>query len=138
MRWRRRSAAPRRWTCPQRVRSAGTRPCGCSTRTPRPSCKPTCQWALDIVNVCPDVGSGFLWMGELYERRAPEDDVEKINWAVDGHANVDAALSAALNISRGRAAGQLQYAIDLRERLPQVAAVFAAGAIDFRMMAALV
>src|SRR3954468_12689519 len=83
-------------------------------------------------------GQRVLWMGELYERRAPEDDVEKINRALDGHANVDAELSAALNISRGRAAGQWQYAIDLRERLPRVAAVFATGAIDFRMMAALV
>lgn len=83
-------------------------------------------------------GRRLLWMGELYARRAPEDDVEKINWAIDGHANVVAEISAALNISRGRAAGQLRYAIDLRERLPKVAEVFATGAIDFRMMAALV
>ena len=49
-----------------------------------------------------------------------------------------AEISAALNISRGRAAGQLQCAIALRERLPRVAEVFATGAIDLRMMAALV
>ena len=83
-------------------------------------------------------GRRFMWMGELYARRAPEDDVEKINWAIDGHANVVAEISAALNISRGRASSQLQYAIDLRERLPKVGEVFAAGEIDFRMMAALV
>jgi hypothetical protein len=83
-------------------------------------------------------GQRFMWMGELYARRAPEDDVEKINWAIDGHANVVAEISAALNISRGRASSQLQYAIDLRERLAKVAEVFAAGEIDFRMMAALV
>ena len=77
-------------------------------------------------------------IGELYARRAPEEDVERINWAIDGHANVVAEISAALNISRGRAAGQLRYAIDLRERLPKVAEVFATGAIDFRMMAELV
>jgi hypothetical protein len=77
-------------------------------------------------------------MGELYARRAPEDDVELINWAIDGHACVVAEISAALNISRGRAAGQLSYAIALRERLPKVAEVFGTGAIDFRMMAALV
>jgi uncharacterized protein DUF222 len=77
-------------------------------------------------------------MAELYARRASEDGVENFNWAVDGHANVVAELSAALNISRGRAAAQLRYAIDLRERLPQMAEVFAAGAIDFRMMAAVV
>jgi Domain of unknown function (DUF222) len=83
-------------------------------------------------------GRRLAWMGELYARRAPEDDVDRINWAIDGHANVVAEISAALNISRGRASGQLQYAIALRERLPKVAEVFATGAIDFRMMAALV
>jgi hypothetical protein len=31
-------------------------------------------------------------MGELYARRAPEDDVEKTNWAIDGHANGDAPV----------------------------------------------
>ncbi len=77
-------------------------------------------------------------MGELYVRRAPEDDAERSNWAIDGHANVVAEISAALRISRGRAGAQLRYAIALRERLPTVAEVFGAGAIDFRMMAALV
>ncbi len=80
----------------------------------------------------------LAWMGELYARRAPADDVERSNWAIDGHANVVAEISAALRISRGRAAGQLRYAIALRERLPKVAEVFRSGAIDFRMMAALV
>lgn len=77
-------------------------------------------------------------IGELYARRAPEDDVERLNWAIDGRANVVAEVSAAYNVSRGRAAGQLHYAIALRERLPQVATVFGSGAIDFRMMAAIV
>jgi hypothetical protein len=83
-------------------------------------------------------GRRLAWMGELYARRAPEDDVERTCWAIDGHANVVAEISAALNISRGRASGQLQFAIALRERLPKVAEVFCTGAIDFRMMAALV
>jgi len=83
-------------------------------------------------------GRRFMWIGELYARRAPEDDDEKINWAIDGHANVVAEISAALNISRGRASSQLQYAIDLRDRLPRVGEVFAAGEIDFRMVAAMV
>jgi Domain of unknown function (DUF222) len=83
-------------------------------------------------------GRRLMAIAELYARRAPEEDAERINWAIDGHANVVAEISAALNISRGRAAGQLRYAIDLRERLPKVAKVFATGAIDFRMMAELV
>jgi hypothetical protein len=76
--------------------------------------------------------------GELYARRAPKDDVDRENWAVDGHENVVAELAAALHISRGRARGRLRYAIVLRERLPGVAEVFARGLIDFRMMSAVV
>ncbi len=77
-------------------------------------------------------------VGELYARRAPEDDVDRENWAIDGHENVVAEIAAALYISRGRARGRLRYAIVLRERLPRVAEVFARGLIDFRMMAAVV
>ncbi len=77
-------------------------------------------------------------IGELYSRRAPEDDVDRENWAIDGHENVVAEVAAALHTSRGRARGRLRYAIVLRERLPRVAEVFARGLIDFRMMAAVV
>jgi hypothetical protein len=77
-------------------------------------------------------------IGELYVRRAPADDAERFNWAVDGHENVVAEVAAALGISRGRAGGRLRYAIALRERLPRVAEVFARGEIDFRLMAAVV
>jgi hypothetical protein len=77
-------------------------------------------------------------MGELYARRAPEDDVERTNWAIDGHENVVAEISAELQISRGRARGQLRYAIHLREKLPQVMGVFKTGVIDMRMVIAIV
>ncbi len=77
-------------------------------------------------------------IGELYARRVPADDAQRWNWAIDGHENVVAEVAAALGISRGRAAGRLRYAIVLRERLPRVAEVFAHGAIDFRVMAAVV
>jgi hypothetical protein len=30
-------------------------------------------------------------IGELYARRAPADDAERLNWAIDGHENVVAA-----------------------------------------------
>ncbi len=77
-------------------------------------------------------------MGELYARRAPEDDVERMDWAIDGHENVVAEISAELHVSRGRARGQLGYAIDLREKLPRVMGVFKTGVIDMRMVIALV
>jgi hypothetical protein len=83
-------------------------------------------------------GRELAAIGELYERRAPEDDVDRGNWAIDGHENLVAEVSAALGISRGRARGRLHYAIALRERLPRVAEVFSRGFIDFRMMAAVV
>ncbi len=77
-------------------------------------------------------------IGELYERRAPEDDVDRSNWAIDGHENLVAEVAAALRISSGRARGRLRFAIALRERLPRLAEVFASGLIDFRLMAAVV
>ena len=83
-------------------------------------------------------GRELAAIGELYARRAPEDDCDRLNWAIDGHENVVAEVAAALGISRGRARGRLRYAIALRERLPRVADVFARGLIDFRVMAAVV
>jgi hypothetical protein len=83
-------------------------------------------------------GRELAAIGELYVRRAPQDDMDRENWAIDGHENVVAEVSAALGISRGRARGRLRYAIALRERLPRVAEVFASGLIDFRLMAAVV
>ena len=47
-------------------------------------------------------GRRLMAIPELYVRRAPEVDVDRINWAIDGHANVVAEISAALNISRLR------------------------------------
>ena len=49
-----------------------------------------------------------------------------------------AEISAAQNISRGRAGGQIHLARVLRDELPAVAAVFATGAIDYRMVATIV
>ena len=77
-------------------------------------------------------------MGELYARRAPEDDTERTCWAIDGHENVVAEISAELRISRGRARGQLRYAIHLREKLPRLMAVFMTGVIDMRMVITIV
>ncbi len=83
-------------------------------------------------------GRELAAIGELYARRAPEDDSDRLDWAIDGHENVVAEIAAALGISRGRARGRLRYAIALRERLPRIAEVFAHGLIDFRLMAAVV
>ena len=76
-------------------------------------------------------------IGELDARRAQEL-ADSIFWRTDPFEEVTAEVSAALNIGRGRASGLIRYARALRDKLPAVAAVFATGAIDFRMMMTIV
>jgi hypothetical protein len=72
-------------------------------------------------------------VGELDARRAVELAERKL-WRSDPFDEVAAEVSAAQNISRGRAAGQIHMARVLRDELPAVAAVFATGVIDYRMV----
>jgi hypothetical protein len=72
-------------------------------------------------------------VGELYARRAVEW-AERELWCTDPFEAVAAEISAAQNISRARAGTQIRHARELRERLPLVAAVFAAGSVDYRMV----
>ncbi len=76
-------------------------------------------------------------VGELDARRA-KDLAESIFWRTDPFEEVTAEISAAQNISRARASGQIRYVRALRDKLPAVAAVFATGAIDFRMIATII
>ena len=76
-------------------------------------------------------------VGELYARRAVEWEGREL-WCADPFEAVAAEVSAAQNISRGRAGSQIRYSRELRERLPKVAAVFAAGEIDFRMVSTII
>ncbi len=73
-------------------------------------------------------------IGNLYEIRAPEDDVEKRCWAIDGHLSLVAEVATALAISRKRAEAQVKMAVTLHTKLPQVSAVYATGVIDYRMV----
>ncbi len=57
---------------------------------------------------------------------------ETEDWAADTMEAVAAEVGAALRISQGLAASRLRYARAMRERLPEVAAVFQAGDIDYR------
>lgn len=76
-------------------------------------------------------------VGELYARRAAEWADREL-WCTDPFEAVAAEVSAAQNISRGRAGTQIRYARELRERLPEVAAVFATGAVDYRMIVVII
>ena len=76
-------------------------------------------------------------VGELYARRAAEWADREL-WCTDPFEEVAAEVSAAQNISRGRAGAQIRCARELRERLPRVAAVFAAGEVDYRMVSTII
>jgi hypothetical protein len=76
-------------------------------------------------------------VGELYTRREQER-AECKWWSVDATDAVAAEVSAAQNISHARAVGQVHYARVLRDRLPEVAKVFAQGLIDFRMVSTII
>ena len=76
-------------------------------------------------------------VGELFARRAVEWADREL-WCIDPFEAVAAEVSAAQNISRGRAGTQIRYARELRERLPKIAAVFAAGGIDFRVVSVII
>ncbi|ORV60204.1 hypothetical protein AWC03_12240 [Mycobacterium europaeum] len=76
-------------------------------------------------------------IGELFAYRLSRCG-ETEDWAVDTEAAVAAEVAAQLGIGQGLAAGRVRYARALRERLPRVAEVFAAGDIDVRMAQTLV
>jgi hypothetical protein len=59
---------------------------------------------------------------------------ERRLWRTDPFEEVAAEISAAQNISRGRAGNQIHLARVLRDDLPAVAKVFATGEIDYRMV----
>jgi hypothetical protein len=81
--------------------------------------------------------AGLGAIGELFGYRLTRcSDTE--DWAVDTEEAVAAEVAAALGISQQLAGSRLRYARAMRERLPQVAEVFKAGDIDFRMFATLV
>ncbi len=60
--------------------------------------------------------------------------VDSIYWRTDPFEEVSAEVSAAMRISRGRGGTQVHHARVLRDKLPQVAARFAVGDIDYRMV----
>ncbi len=76
-------------------------------------------------------------IGELFAYRLSRC-AECEEWAVDTEAAVSAEVAAALRIGQGLAASRVRYARAMRERLPKVGAVFAAGDIDYRIFQTMV
>jgi Domain of unknown function (DUF222) len=76
---------------------------------------------------------------DILEARWAEDgSAEREQWCLDNWDAVVAEAAAAQNVSHGVASHQLMVAMALRERLPRVAEVFAAGAISYRLVSAIV
>lgn len=75
--------------------------------------------------------------GELFSYRLSRCS-ETEEWAVDTEAAVSAEVAAELRIGQGLAGSRVRYARAMRERLPKVGAVFAAGDIDYRMFQTIV
>ena len=75
-------------------------------------------------------------VAELTLRRLAEDDHPQ--WACDGWDGAAAEVSAALGIGHGRASGQMDLGVSLRERLPRVAALFWAGRVSLRVVSGIV
>ncbi|AGB25730.1 protein of unknown function DUF222 [Mycobacterium sp. JS623] len=78
----------------------------------------------------------LMAIGQYTVRRIAEQTDEHSRWAVDGWEQIAAEISAQLGISRKRASAQMSDGQSLIERLPKLAAVFAAGQVDFRVIAA--
>jgi uncharacterized protein DUF222 len=76
-------------------------------------------------------------IGELFELRRAECGKHE-DWAVDTWAAVGAEVASAFQTSLAMAGSYLRYALAMRERLPQVAAVFRAGDIDYRLFQTIV
>ncbi len=78
------------------------------------------------------------WPTNSTASSAADGSEEREQWCLDNWDAVAASVAAAQNISLGMAAHQLLIADALRHRLPRVAEVFAAGAISYRLVAAIV
>lgn len=74
-------------------------------------------------------------ISELVRRRCGDDD--RAYWACDEWDAAAAEIGAALQISRGRASGEMHLSLSLRYRLPHVAALFMEGLISHRVCAAI-
>ncbi len=74
-------------------------------------------------------------VAELTVRRCERG--ERADWSCDDWDCAAAEVSAALGLSHGRASGLMHEAMALRTRLPEVAALFAAGKLSARVVAAM-
>jgi hypothetical protein len=78
-------------------------------------------------------------IADVFEARLSADgSAEREQWALDNWDTVAAEVAAAHSVSLGVASHQLMIARALRNRLPRVGEVFAAGQISYRLVNAIV
>lgn len=78
-------------------------------------------------------------MADLLESKLAElDSAERDQWCLDNWDAVSAEVAAGQGVSLGVASNELLVAWELRERLPRVSEVFAAGTISYRLAASVV
>ncbi|BBY93293.1 hypothetical protein MGALJ_29620 [Mycobacterium gallinarum] len=80
----------------------------------------------------------FASADELERMFAADGSDEREQWCLDNWSAVAASIAAAQNVSLGVASHQLLIAEALRRRLPRVSEVFASGAINYRLVSAIV
>ena len=72
-------------------------------------------------------------IAELTKRRVDDDD-ERSMWAFDPWDSAAAEVASALNVGHRRASGQMRIALALRDRLPQIAALYRKGELSSRIV----
>jgi hypothetical protein len=76
-------------------------------------------------------------IAELVRRRA-DGPTDCAQWSCDNWDSMAAEVAAALGVSHGVASGQMYLSVALRDRLPNVAALFVEGMLSPRLVAAIV
>ena len=77
----------------------------------------------------------LLAVGRFGLRRMRIKDVDRDFWCVDDWEATAAEVAAELGVSRGRASSDMHYGQAPINRLPKLGAAFAAGLVDFRVVA---
>jgi hypothetical protein len=81
------------------------------------------------------VARRLLAAGRLCQVRMGDGDaMDRFQWCVDNWEAVAAEVAAELGVSRGRASSEMNYGVELVERLPKLGAAMAAGLVDFRVI----
>ncbi|MCV7347416.1 HNH endonuclease signature motif containing protein [Mycolicibacterium rhodesiae] len=81
------------------------------------------------------IAERLLAAGRLCQQRMQSvEAAERAQWCVDNWEAVAAEVAAELGISQGRASSQMSYGVQLIERLPKLGALFASGAIEYRIV----